>query len=90
MKKKYSNSWKGSKQPRKQRKYRANAPLHTRHKMASANLSKELRKKYSKRNFISSFAAVFPLENPQYVCVISVDSPAYGYHWGNETAAPIV
>ena len=51
MKKKYSNSWKGSKQPRKQRKYRANAPLHTRHKMASANLSKELRKKYSKRNF---------------------------------------
>ena len=51
MKKKYSNSWKGSKQPRKQRKYRANAPLHTRHKMASANLSKELRKEYSKRNF---------------------------------------
>jgi membrane peptidoglycan carboxypeptidase len=46
--------------------------------------------KYSKRNFISSFAAVFPIENPQYVCVISVDSPAYGYHWGNETAAPIV
>ena len=46
--------------------------------------------KYSKRNFISSFAAVFPIDDPKYVCVISVDSPAYGYHWGNETAAPIV
>jgi cell division protein FtsI (penicillin-binding protein 3) len=46
--------------------------------------------KYSKRNFISSFAAVFPVDNPKYVCVISVDSPVYGYHWGNETAAPIV
>ena len=45
---------------------------------------------YSKREFISSFAAVFPIGNPKYVCVISVDSPKYGYHWGNETAAPIV
>ena len=45
---------------------------------------------YSKRAFISSFAAVFPIENPKYVCVISVDSPKYGYHWGNETAVPIV
>ena len=45
---------------------------------------------YSKREFISSFAAVFPIDNPKYVCVISVDSPKYGKHWGNETAAPIV
>ncbi len=45
---------------------------------------------YSEREFISSFAAVFPIDNPKYVCVISVDSPKYGYHWGNETAAPIV
>jgi len=50
MKKKFSTKWVGSKQPRKQRKYRANAPIHTRHKMISANLSKELRKKYGKRN----------------------------------------
>ena len=47
---------------------------------------------YSKHEFISSFAAVFPIENPKYVCVVSVDSPDYssGKHWGNETAAPIV
>lgn len=50
MKKEFSNKWKGSKLPRKQRKYRANATLDLRHKMISANLSKELRKKYGKRN----------------------------------------
>jgi large subunit ribosomal protein L24 len=51
MKKDFSNSWIGSRQPRKQRKYLANAPLHLRHKLMSAHLSKELRKKYGKRNF---------------------------------------
>ena len=51
MKKKFSVKWVGSKLPRKQRKYRANAPAHIRHKMMSVNLSKELRKKYGKRNF---------------------------------------
>ncbi len=45
---------------------------------------------YSSREFISSFAAVFPTDNPKYVCVINVDSPRYGLHWGNETAVPIV
>ncbi len=51
MKKDFSRQWIGSKQPRKQRKYLANAPLHIRHKLMSANLTKELRKKYGKRNF---------------------------------------
>lgn len=50
MKKKWSKSWVKSKQPRKQRKYRYNAPLHIRHKFISAHLSKELQKKYGKRN----------------------------------------
>lgn len=50
MKAKYSNSWKSSKQPRKQRKQRANAPLHQRKKFMSSTLSKELRKKHEKRN----------------------------------------
>src|SRR3989344_2783300 len=44
MKTKYSPMWKSSSQTRKQRKYRFNAPLHARHKMLSAHLSKELRK----------------------------------------------
>jgi len=51
MKQKFSTKWVGSKQPRKQRKYRANAPLHILHTMISSNLNKELRKKYGKRSF---------------------------------------
>ena len=50
MKQKFSKSWKASSQPRKQRKYRANAPLHLKKKFVSVNLSKELRKKHEKRN----------------------------------------
>ena len=50
MKRKFSKSWKSSKQPRKQRKYLANASLHLRRKFMSATLSKELRKKYNKRS----------------------------------------
>ena len=50
MRNQFSVSWKGSKQARKQRKYRYNAPLHIRQKMISSNLSKELRKKYGRRN----------------------------------------
>lgn len=50
MKQKFSKHWKASKQPRKQRKYRANAPLHLRKDFVSINLSKELRKKTGKRN----------------------------------------
>ncbi len=50
MKKKFSTAWKSSKQPRKQRKYLANAPLHIKRKLMNANLSKELRKKYNKRS----------------------------------------
>lgn len=50
MKQKFSKHWKASKQPRKQRKYSANAPLHIKRKLLGVNLSKELRKKYGKRN----------------------------------------
>jgi len=50
MKKKFSKHWKASSQPRKQRKYQANAPIHLRKKFVSINLSKELRKKLGKRN----------------------------------------
>ena len=50
MKNKFSKHWKASKQPRKQRKFIANAPLHIKRKLMSVNLAKELRKKYSTRN----------------------------------------
>ncbi|OIO42311.1 50S ribosomal protein L24 [Candidatus Pacearchaeota archaeon CG10_big_fil_rev_8_21_14_0_10_35_219] len=51
MKSKFSTKWTASKQPRKQRKYKYNAPLHLRHRFLNAHLSLELRKKYGKRSF---------------------------------------
>jgi len=50
MKKEFSTKWKASKQPRKQRKFIANAPLHLKRKMLSVNLSKPLREKHKTRN----------------------------------------
>lgn len=50
MKKEFSTKWESSKLPRKQRKFRAKAPLHLRKKFISVNLSKELRQKHEKRN----------------------------------------
>jgi large subunit ribosomal protein L24 len=45
----FSTSWKSSSQKRKQRKYRFNAPLHTKHKFMGVHLAKDLREKYGKR-----------------------------------------
>jgi len=50
MKQKWSSKWKSSKQPRKQRKFRHNAPLHVRHKFMAAHLSPALRKQFGKRS----------------------------------------
>ena len=48
--KEFSSSWRKSTKIRKQRKYRSNAPLHTKQKFVGSHLSKELRKKYGKRS----------------------------------------
>ena len=50
MKSRFSKKWKSSKQPRKKRKYLANAPLHIKRKFLGATLSKELRKKFGRRS----------------------------------------
>jgi len=50
MKQYFSPKWISSKQPRKQRKYRYNAPLHLRQKMLSVHLDKGLRVIYKKRS----------------------------------------
>nr|AJS12869.1 50S ribosomal protein L24, large subunit ribosomal protein L24 [uncultured archaeon] len=49
MKKRFSTEWKGSKQPRKQRKFKHNAPLHIKGGFLSVHLSKELAEKYGIR-----------------------------------------
>ena len=43
MRNSYSPDWKSSKKPAKQRKYRANAPLHIKRKFMAAVLNKKLR-----------------------------------------------
>jgi len=50
MKNKFSKSWESSKQPRKQRKFRANAPNHIKRKFMAAALDKPLREKYGRRS----------------------------------------
>ncbi|MDO8642320.1 MAG: 50S ribosomal protein L24 [Candidatus Woesearchaeota archaeon] len=47
MEKTWSSAWKASTKPRKQRKYRANLPLHLRKKRMQSPLAKELKKKYN-------------------------------------------
>lgn len=49
MKSKFNKNWNKSKQPRKQRKYLANAPGHIKHKLLSAMLDKSLKERH-KRN----------------------------------------
>ena len=51
MKKKFSREWKASKQTRKQRKYRYNAPKKIKQRFLSSNLSKELKKRYNRKSF---------------------------------------
>ena len=48
--KEFSIHWNTSKQARKQRKYRYNAPTHIRRKLVSAHLDKALRKELKKRS----------------------------------------
>ena len=50
MKKEFSTAWKGSRQKRKQIKYKTKSPIHIKRKMLSVNLSKDLRKKQGTRN----------------------------------------
>jgi large subunit ribosomal protein L24 len=50
MEKSFVSTWKASTQPRRQRKYRYNAPLHILSKFTSVNLAKDLRSKYATRN----------------------------------------
>jgi large subunit ribosomal protein L24 len=50
MKRKFSITWKSSKEPKKQRKYRYNAPLHILKKLVSVHISGDLKNKYGIRS----------------------------------------
>ena len=44
---------------------------------------------YSKTKFISSFVGFFPADNPRILCVVVLDEPELGYHWGGVGAARV-
>ena len=46
--------------------------------------------KYSNTEYVATFAAMIPADRPRLVCVVAVDSPSYGNHFGSVAAAPIV
>jgi large subunit ribosomal protein L24 len=50
MKSKFSKTWNSSKQPRKQVKFRANAPNHIKRRLMSSMIDGPLRKKYGVKN----------------------------------------
>ena len=50
MKQSWSVKWKSSTQPRKQRKYRYNAPQHVRSRLMSGHLNKSLRSELKRRS----------------------------------------
>ncbi len=50
MKQEWSNKWNSSVQPRKQRKFRHNAPMHVKQKFVSAHLSETLRSRFERRS----------------------------------------
>tara|TARA_Y100001970_G_scaffold160165_1_gene195936 strand:- start:2818 stop:4563 length:1746 start_codon:yes stop_codon:yes gene_type:complete len=57
-------------------------------KTGTAEIWDAEKKEYSKHEFISSFASVFPIDKPKYVIIISIEAPIYSKRWGGESAAP--
>lgn len=50
---------------------------------------KSINGKYSNTKFESSFVGFLPASDPQLLCVIVLDEPKHGYHWGAIGAAPV-
>lgn len=46
--------------------------------------------RYVPGEYIASFAAMFPAEDPQLVVVVKIDNPTEGGYYGGEVAAPVV
>jgi len=45
-------------------------------------------KQYSNKDFFSSFASIFPINNPKYVMIVSIEAPVYEKRWGSQSAVP--
>jgi cell division protein FtsI (penicillin-binding protein 3) len=45
--------------------------------------------KYSKTNYVASFAGFAPVNDPAISIVVVMDSPAYKFHYGTSASAPV-
>ncbi|MCF7829619.1 MAG: transpeptidase family protein [Candidatus Marinimicrobia bacterium] len=45
---------------------------------------------YSETEYVSSFIGFLPVDEPELLCAVILDSPKHGMHWGGYAAAPIV
>ena len=45
---------------------------------------------YANDRYVSSFAGIFPYEQPQFVMVITIDEPDPNNYYGGQVSAPIV
>lgn len=43
---------------------------------------------YSQKDYLASFVGIYPLENPQIVCLVMIDTPTKGKYWGGYIAGP--
>ena len=58
-------------------------------KTGTAEIWDKENKQYSNKDYFSSFASIFPINEPKYVMIISIEAPEeYDKRWGGETAAP--
>lgn len=44
---------------------------------------------YDKKRYVSWFAGLAPISNPQFVMVVMMDDPRGKYHYGGQVAAPV-
>lgn len=44
---------------------------------------------YMRGHYVASFAGFYPIDNPQYLCLVIVDNPSKGNYYGGSIAAPV-
>ena len=57
-------------------------------KTGTAEIWNKINNRYSTQNYNSTFASIFPIDEPKYVMIVTIDSPKYDKRWGGESAAP--
>lgn len=43
---------------------------------------------YSQKDYLASFVGIYPLEDPQIVCLVMIDTPKKGNYWGGYISGP--